>query len=478
MNPLSDLLLRVSRKDPERHFLIDEHGRSWTYGDLDRHSARLANVLVQRGVNPGDRIAVQTEKSADVIALHVACARVGGVYLPLNLGYTDRELNDLMSDAEPSLLVRDSQLGSTTHATLEELLDEASRAEDTFNDVPRAESDPASMLYTSGTTGKPKGAVMTQANLVFSTETLTEYWGFSANDVLLHILPLFHTHGLFVAVHCVIASGASMILLDAFDPVKVIHYLPQCTVLMGVPTHYVRLLASADFTRDVTSNIRLFTSGSAPMLTTTHAEFNDRTGHTILERYGMTETCMLTSNPLVGQRKPGTVGLPLPGVNVRIVDVDDTGTGSIQVNGPNVFSGYWRRPELQSTEFTEDGWFITGDLGRFDKDGYVEIVGRSKDLVISGGLNVYPKEVEGVLDGFDGIRETAVIGVPDPDFGEAVVAAVILDEGSTLTSDEIRMLARQELAAFKVPKRVFVLEELPRNAMGKVEKARLRQELA
>jgi len=474
-NVLADLLLASAVRTPSATAVRVPGVRDWTYGELERYSAQIAHVLVQRGVRPGERLAVQVSKSAEAIALHLACVRAGGVYLPLNSAYTAAELTGLLDDAEPILLVRDETLDhSVARLSMTELLHEASKAPAGFENAPRAADDPASILYTSGTTGRPKGAVLSHGNLAFSATTLVHEWGFTADDVLLHILPLFHTHGLYVAVHTSLASGSSLILHEAFDPRRVVADLPQATVLMGVPTHYVRLLAEPSFTRECAARVRLFTSGSAPMLLATHAEFTQRTGQVILERYGMTETCMLTSNPLHGRRRPGTVGPPLPGVQLRVADGEP---GEIQVRGPNVFEGYWRRPELKATEFTDDGWFRTGDLGRLDPDGYVEIVGRSKDLIISGGLNVYPKEIELVLDAMPGIQESAVIGLPDPDFGEAVVAVVVLDD-QALTPDAIRSSAREQLAGFKVPKRVQVVEELPRNAMGKVEKARLRQLLA
>lgn len=474
-NPLASLLLDAGRQDPDKVFLRIPQGETWTYADLDRVSAQMAHALLNLGVLPGHRVAVQTGKSPTVLALHVACVRAGAVYLPMNTAYTEREVTDLIDDAQPSLIVSDEPPSrDVPHTTLDELARSAQSRSASFDDVARQGSDPAAILYTSGTTGRPKGAVMSHANLVFSARTLADAWGFTSADVLLHSLPLFHTHGLFVAAYCSITTGGSMVMLDSFHPDLVIEALPSCTVMMGVPTHYTRLLALPAFTSEVAKGVRLFTSGSAPMLVATHEEFTRVTGSTILERYGMTETCMLTSNPLNGARKPGTVGPPLPGVQVRLVD----GTpGSVEVTGPNVFEGYWRRPELQSTEFTPDGWFKTGDLGRFDEDGYLEIVGRSKDLVITGGLNVYPKEVESVLDALPGVLESAVVGLPDPDFGEAVTAAVVATSGSTLDPDELRRLAREHLAAFKVPKRIHVLPALPRNAMGKVEKARLRETL-
>lgn len=476
-NPLASMLLRAGREDPSRIFLKTQAGVIWTFGDLESISGRMAQALQRLGISPGDRVAVQAPKSAELLALHVACARAGAVYLPLNPAYTDSEVAGLLDDAQPSLVVRDAALEGDRIddqwlvTSLAMLAEGAPGEDEAFEDVTRSPDDSAAILYTSGTTGRPKGAVLSHGNLVFSAETLTRAWGFTRDDVLLHMLPLFHTHGLFVAAHCVIASGASMVLLDAFDPATVIAALPRSTVVMGVPTHYVRLLAEPAFDSEATKGVRLFTSGSAPMLVATHDEFRARTGQVILERYGMTETCMLTSNPLEGPRRPGTVGLPLPGVEVRLSDGDP---GGIEVRGPNVLAGYWRRPELRSTEFTDDGWFITGDLGHVDADGYFEIVGRSKDLIISGGLNVVPKEVEEVLDTLDGVLESAVVGRPDPDFGEVVVAVIVAEPGTTPDPQALRALARERLAGFKVPKQVLVVDELPRNALGKVEKARLR----
>ena len=478
MNPLASMLLRASREDPSRIFLRTPAGVIWTYRDLEAMSGRMAHALRRLGISPGDRVAVQAQKSAELLALHVACARVGAVYLPLNPAYTGSEVAALLDDAEPSLVIRDDAhedaaiSGRWPVASLGTIGQALFGEDEPFEDVTRSLDDPAAILYTSGTTGRPKGAVLSHGNLVFSAETLSRAWGFTKDDVLLHMLPLFHTHGLFVAAHCVIASGSSMVLLDAFDPAAVIAELPESTVVMGVPTHYVRLLAEPAFDSEATRGVRLFTSGSAPMLVATHGEFQARTGQVILERYGMTETCMLTSNPLDGPRRPGTVGLPLPGVEVRLSDGDP---GGIEVRGPNVLAGYWRRPELRSTEFTDDGWFITGDLGRFHADGYLEIVGRSKDLIISGGLNVIPKEVEEVLDSLDGVLESAVVGRPDADFGEVVVAVVVGEPGVTVDPELLRLKARERLAGFKVPKQVLVVDELPRNALGKVEKARIRE---
>lgn len=460
VNPLAAFLLAPGRDD---RLAMRSGDDIWTYGRLASCSADLATALAARGVQPGVRIVVQTGKRPEVIALHLAAVRLGAVYVPLNTAYTAAEVQALIDDAEPALVVDDAELDTLL----------AQQGDGTFADTPRSLDDPASMLYTSGTTGRPKGAVLTQGNLLAAATTLIDAWGFTDDDVLLHILPLFHTHGLFVAAYCTLGSGATMVMHEAFDPAAVVADLPAATVLMGVPTHYTRLLAEPAFTREAAQGVRLFTSGSAPMLVSTHEEFTARTGQVILERYGMTETCMLTSNPLHGERRPGTVGPALPGVEVRVAEGD-----AIQVRGANVFAGYWRRPELRETEFTDDGWFITGDLGRFDADGYLEIFGRSKDLVITGGLNVYPKEVEQVLDALPGVLESAVIGLPDPDFGEAVTAVVVPQPGTALDPEALRALAREQLAAFKVPKAVHLVETLPRNAMGKVEKARLRADLA
>lgn len=477
MNLLADLLLRHARTSPGRAAIEVPGYRTWTSAELDVASARIAHELVASGVEPGDRVAVQSAKCVELVALHLACIRAGAVYLPLNSAYTEAELVSLIDDAEPRLLVRDAPIDHEVACrSLDDLWQHAQSRPPFFVDVPRDADDPAAILYTSGTTGRPKGAVLSHGNLAASATTLVDSWGFTGDDVLLHILPLFHTHGLFVAVHTVLASGASLILHSSFAPADVIADLPRATVLMGVPTHYVRLLAEPAFTREAAAGVRLFTSGSAPMLVSTHEEFTARTGQVILERYGMTETCMLTSNPLHGVRKPGTVGPPLPGVDLRL---SDGSPGGIQVRGPNVFAGYWRRPDLRATEFTEDGWFITGDLGTIDDDGYVEIVGRSKDLIITGGLNVYPKEIELLLDSLPGVGESAVIGVPDADFGEAVVAIIVAQPSSRdLDAEGLRALAREQLAGFKVPKRIHVVDELPRNAMGKVEKARLRAQFS
>lgn len=454
-------------------FLLDSAGRVLaTYGDAAGRSAQYAHAIRAAGVQPGDRLAMQVEKSVEALMLYIACIRSGTVLLPINTTYTATEVALLVSDAEPALVVDDECLA--------ELSRSADRCPETFDDHHVESGDLAAILYTSGTTGRAKGAMLTHGNLASNSRTLHRLWGFTATDVLLHALPIFHTHGLFVATNCSIANGTAMVFLSKFDVDEVIAALPLCTVMMGVPTFYSRLLGDERLDASRCRNVRVFISGSAPLLASVHHEFRARTGHAILERYGMTETSMLTSNPLHGERRPATVGTPLPDVEVRVTG-DDGRTlpigeiGGIEVSGPNVFVGYWRRPDLADTEFTSDGFFRTGDVGMFDTDGYLHILGRSKDLIISGGLNVYPKEVEGVLDALPGVLESAVIGVPDPDFGESVVAVVVGDGTETLDPAKLRAAARQHLAPFKAPKQIHVVEALPRNAMGKVEKAVLRR---
>lgn len=473
MNFVTQTLLGPGRETPTKVAVVTTDGQQLTYGDLDRLSAQLANLLERDyGIGKGDRVAVQSDKSPEIFALNIACARVGAIYLPLNTGYTDREVNDLLDDATPSLLVRRASIEHPTpRVDLARLLDGASEQPTDFDDVSCDVDTPAAMLYTSGTTGRPKGALLTHGNLVFNCRTLNSVWEFTPDDILLHVLPLFHTHGLFVAAYCTLSSGASMILVEKFDAGEVVHQLASATVFMGVPTHYVRLVADPRLNEEVTASIRLFVSGSAPMLRSTHREFADRTGHEIVERYGMTETGMITSNPIDGSLKIGTVGPALPGVMIRI---DGVSPGNVEVKGPNVFVDYWNRPELRGTEFTHDGWFKTGDVGTVDEDGFLEIVGRAKDLIISGGFNVYPKELELVIDAFPGVLESAVIGLPDADFGEAVTAVVVARPGVRLDEAALSAHARSSLASFKVPRRFIFVAELPRNAMGKVQKAQLR----
>lgn len=472
---LLDVLAAV-RLGNERPFLLDAEGATvLTFDGAARRSARLAHVLRHRGLQPGDRLALQVDKCVEALLVYLACVRAGVVLVPMNPGYTAAEVAQLVADAEPRLAVHDDDV-RTLVAEAEALDADAEE----FVEHPSAPDDLAAMLYTSGTTGRSKGAMLTHRNLAVNCFTLADLWGFTGDDVLLHALPVFHTHGLFVATNCALIVGAPMVFLSRFDPDPVLRALGRCTVMMGVPTFYTRLLADPRFDGTACSGMRLFISGSAPLLASTHEEFRTRTGQSILERYGMTETTMLTSNPLHGERRPGSVGLPLPGVEVRVVGDDGSPlpvgeVGGVEVRGPNVFAGYWRRPDLTATEFTADGFFRTGDVGRFDSDGYLHLVGRSKDLVITGGLNVYPVEVEAVLDELPGVLETAVVGVPDPDFGEAVVAVVVPLPDTVVDPETVRAAAREHLAPFKVPKRVYVVDSLPRNAMGKVEKAALRR---
>ena len=475
-------------------------GAVWSYADVVAESARHAHLLCERGVAPGDRVAVQVEKSPRALVLYLACLRAGVVYLPLNPASPDRELDYLLGDAEPRVVVARPEsldglaalcerhgagelfsLGADGDGTLVE----ASRAMPArFDTVARAPGDLAALLYTSGTTGRPKGAMLTHANLSSNADVLHAAWGFRAGDVLLHMLPLFHTHGLFVACHTSLLNGSAMIFCPRFDAAEALRLLPRATVFMGVPTFYTRLLALPGLDREACAGMRLFVSGSAPLLEQTFDEFRDRTGHTILERYGMTECGMSTSNPLHGERRAGTVGVPLPGVDLRVAGDDGAPVGAgevgeIELKGPNVFSGYWRRPEKTAEELTGDGYFRSGDLGRIGEDGYVSIAGRGKDLVISGGFNVYPKEVELLIDRLGGVAESAVIGLPHPDFGEQVTAVVVREQDATGPSEQSVIDAlKADLARYKVPKQVLFIEELPRNSMGKVQKSVLRERLA
>jgi len=476
--------------------LATEQDQCYSYSDIDKRSAQLARTLTDLGAEPGDRISVQVEKSAEALCLYLACLRAGLVFHPLNMGYKSTELEYFLGNADPVAVICDARnedvidsiakaadiqhvltLNADGKGTLTDLADNAVPDFDTLH---RDENDLAALLYSSGTTGVPKGIMLTHANLLRNTESLVDAWGFTDADRLLHALPIFHVHGLFVAIGCVLLSGASMRWLPAYDAKQVIRYLPECTVLMGVPTYYTRLLADESFTAGVAENVRLFVSGSAPLLEETFVEFEERTGQRILERYGMTETNMNTSNPLHGERKAGTVGPPLPGVEARVCNdegkVLDVGEiGNLQVRGPNVFIGYWKLPEKTAEDFTEDGFFNTGDKGVIDSDGYVAIVGRAKDVVISGGLNVYPKEVELFIDDLPGVKESAVIGVSHPDFGEAVVAVIVPQSNAALDEDSIINVAKENLANFKVPKRVLFIDELPRNTMSKVQKNVLRE---
>ena len=439
-------------------FLLSD-GAAVGYGDLEAVTARVAGHLLARGVEPGARVGLQAEKSVAGVVIYLATLKAGGVFLPLNSAYTAAEVEYFVTDAEPRVFITDA----------EAFVGEAASATPLQTAVPRTADDLASIIYTSGTTGRSKGAMLSHGNLAANARALHEIWGFTPDDVLLHALPIFHVHGLFVALHCAFLSGAPMVWLPKFDDAQVLAGLAKSTVMMGVPTFYTRLLANPDFTREAAAHMRLFVCGSAPLLESTFGEFEQRTGQRILERYGMSEAVIITSNPLAGERIAGSVGYPLPGVALRIGGGETTGV--IEIKGPSVFGAYWRMPQKTAEEFTADGYFLTGDVGRQDADGRVWISGRAKDLIISGGFNVYPKEIELVLDELPGVTESAVVGIAHPDFGEGVVAVVI---GA---GDEAAMIAacRQQLAAFKAPKRIVFVDELPRNAMGKVQKNLLRQ---
>ncbi|MDO8400078.1 MAG: malonyl-CoA synthase [Bradyrhizobium sp.] len=485
--------------DPSRLAIETPDGQHISYGDLMARAGQMANVLVSRGVKPGDRVAAQTEKSVAGLVLYLATVRAGAVYLPLNTAYTLNELEYFIGDAEPSLVVCDPSkadgigaIAAKVGARVEtlgadgqgSLTQAAATVTAEFETVERADDDLAAILYTSGTTGRSKGAMLTHDNLASNSLSLVDYWRFTDKDVLIHALPIYHTHGLFVASNVTLFARAAMIFLPKFDPELIIKLMARATVMMGVPTFYTRLLQSPALTKESTRHMRLFVSGSAPLLADTHREWAARTGHAVLERYGMTETNMNTSNPYDGDRVPGAVGHALPGVSVRVTD-PETGKilgpetiGMIEVKGPNVFKGYWRMPEKTKAEFRDDGFFITGDLGKIDAKGYVHILGRGKDLVISGGFNVYPKEIESEIDAMPGVIESAVIGVPHADFGEGVTAVLVCDKGAKIDEASVLKALDGRLAKFKMPKRVIVVEELPRNAMGKVQKNILRDTYA
>ena len=483
--------------DDATRLAIETHdGQHISYAALIARAGQMANVLVARGVKTGDRVAAQTEKSVSGLVLYLATVRAGAIYLPLNTAYTLNELDYFITDAEPALVVCDpakaegiGAIAAKVGATVEtigtdgkgSLTEAADRAKPDFETVPRGNDDLAAILYTSGTTGRSKGAMLSHDNLASNSLSLADYWHFTKDDVLIHALPIYHTHGLFVASNVTLFARASMIFLPKFDPEAIIKLMARATVLMGVPTFYTRLLQSPNLTRESTRHMRLFISGSAPLLADTHREWAARTGHAVLERYGMTETNMNTSNPYDGERVPGAVGFPLPGVTARVTD-PETGKelardsiGMIEVKGPNVFQGYWRMPEKTKSEFRDDGFFITGDLGKIDDKGYVHILGRGKDLVISGGFNVYPKEIESEIDAMPGVVESAVIGVPHADFGEGVTAVVVCHPDAEVSETSVLKGLDGRLAKFKMPKRVFVVEDLPRNTMGKVQKNVLRE---
>jgi malonyl-CoA/methylmalonyl-CoA synthetase len=472
-------------------------GREITGAAFHACIAQAAHGLRAAGVRPGDRVAVQIAKSPEALAIYAACVSIGAVFLPLNPAYTPEEIGYFLGNAGPALFLCDPARAAAmaglakSHGVAMETLDAAGSgsfadrmaAQPTeFAPADRAPGDLAAILYTSGTTGRSKGAMLSHDNLLSNAQVLADLWRFTERDVLLHALPIFHTHGLFVASNVSLLTGGQMIFLSGFDQEQVLAALPRATAMMGVPTFYTRLLDDARFSRDLVAHMRLFVSGSAPLLAETHVAFEARTGHRILERYGMTETNMNTSNPYEGERRAGTVGFPLPGVEVRIMgagaQVAPGEVGGIEVRGPNVFSGYWQMPEKTAEELRPDGWFITGDLGRVDDDGYVQIVGRAKDLVITGGFNVYPIEVEMALDDQSGVLESAVIGLPHPDFGEAVFAVLVAQKGVVLEPATVLAGLRERLAKFKQPKAAVVLEALPRNAMGKVQKAELRKTYA
>lgn len=458
---LYDLLASRFPADRGKPALLLADGTAVSYGALEEDVARTATLLVEYEVEPGDRVMLQSEKSVEALVVYLATLKVGAIFVPLNTAYTEAEVDYFIDDAQPALFVEDAV----------ELVGEARSRALLIDSVARGEGDLASIIYTSGTTGRSKGAMLSHGNLAANALALHQAWGFTERDVLLHALPIFHVHGLFVATHCALLSGAPMAWLPKYDDAAVLKAMPACTVMMGVPTFYTRLLANRGFTREEAAHMRLFICGSAPLLESTFAEFEARTGQRILERYGMSEAVIITSNPLEGERIAGSVGFPLPGVELRIAGGE---TGVIEIRGPSVFGGYWQMPEKTAEEFTADGYFVTGDVGRQDPDGRVWISGRAKDLIISGGFNVYPKEIELILDEVDGVIESAVIGVPHADFGEVVVA-VVIGKG-----EEAAMIAalRERLAAFKAPKRVFFVGELPRNAMGKVQKNLLREQYA
>lgn len=477
-----------------------DNGLFYSWRDIERASAMIANLLDALKLEKGARIAVQVEKSVEAMLLYLATLRAGYVFLPLNTAYQSAEIEYFIGNAEPAVVVCTSRnaawvgpiatAAGTKHVfTLDDdrtgtLLEVAAQCSDRHEVAQRKPDDMAAILYTSGTTGRSKGAMLTHRNLLSNAEVLKDYWGWTEGDVLIHALPIFHVHGLFVALHGALLNGSKMLWFSKFDPKRIVQKLPEATVFMGVPTLYVRLLAEAGLTREAVRNMRLFIAGSAPLLIETFDEWRERTGHTILERYGMSETAMLTSNPYSpaqGERRGGTVGFALPGVQLRVRD--DSGRdcttdeiGNIEVSGPNVFAGYWRMPEKTKEEFTADGFFKTGDVGKIDGRGYITIVGRSKDLIISGGYNVYPAEIEGYINEMAGVAESAVVGVPHPDFGEVGVAIVIAKAGAALDAEAIVADLKAKLANFKIPKRCFVVPELPRNTMGKVQKALLRAE--
>ncbi|MES2400848.1 MAG: malonyl-CoA synthase [Pseudomonadota bacterium] len=498
-NNLFSALRAAFPSDLDAVAIETDNGLNYSWRDLDRSTAMLANLLVSLKLPAGSRVAVQVEKSVEAVMLYLATLRAGYVFLPLNTAYQSAEIEYFIGNAEPAVVVCSKKnfgwvskiafkAGTQNVFTLDDdrtgsLLDRAAHCSDRHEvALVKSEDDMAAILYTSGTTGRSKGAMLSHGNLLSNALVLKDYWGWKPGDVLIHALPIFHVHGLFVALHGALINGSKMIWLSKFDPKLVVRKLPEATVFMGVPTLYVRLLAEPGLDKQACRNMRLFVAGSAPLLIETFNEWQERTGHTILERYGMSETAMLTSNPYKGdERRGGTVGFALPGVSLRVQGDDGQPMpvgeiGGIQVKGPNVFKGYWRMPEKTKEEFTADGYFKTGDVGKIDERGYVIIVGRSKDLIISGGYNVYPAEIEGYINEMTGVAESALVGVPHPDFGEVGVAVVIAKPGASLDPARITADLKAKLANFKIPKQCFVADELPRNTMGKVQKNLLREQ--
>ena len=483
-------------KNPDAIFIETPDGTQYSYAYLEEETARIARFLTSQGIQKSDRVAVQVEKSPHVLFLYLACLRAGFVYLPLNTAYTKSEISYFLEDAEPTVVVcatKAKELFSSlenkklqhiftldTHAQ-GTLITESRETVTEFETVACDSDDIAVILYTSGTTGRPKGAMITHGNLAANGLALQKAWSWKQSDVMLHALPIFHIHGLFVACHNVLLGGSKMLFVEKFDSKTINQLLPKATVFMGVPTFYTRLLDDENFSRDCCKNMRLFISGSAPLLEQTFEDFQQRSGHTILERYGMTETGMNTSNPVEGDRIAGTVGLPLPGVDVRIVDqnnqvVKNGNIGVLQVKGDNVFKGYWRMPDKTTEEFTDDNFFITGDMAQHNEQGYISIVGRNKDMVITGGYNVYPKEVELLLDESEGVKESAIIGLAHKDFGEAVTAVIVPEDINNPPNDlELKKQLKKQLASYKTPKKIIFIDQLPRNTMGKVQKNILRE---
>ncbi len=498
-NHLYDVLLspRASDESPALIARGEKEDRTLSWHDLDRMAARMARALHRLGARPGDRVCAVVEKSPETLGLYLACLRGGFVYQPLNPAYTDEEIAFFVRDAAPKVIVCDpdrkeglAPIAEETDARLVTLRGDWRGTffmlqmvqPESFAPVPRAPDDPAAMLYTSGTTGRPKGAVLTHGNLRANAEALIEAWAFTERDTLIHALPIHHVHGLFVAVHVPMMAGSRLLWLPRFDADAILETMPQATALMGVPTFYARLLKRpARRLKAAAAGMRLFISGSAPLSPALHAAWKEATGHEIVERYGLTETGMNTSLPLNGPRKPGSVGLPLPGVEVRITDPESGAplpageTGMVEVKGPNVFPGYWRNEEATRAAFRDGGWFFTGDLGRLDEDGFLHLMGRARDLIITGGLNVYPAEVEAILDSLPEVAESAVIGLPDPEWGEAVTAVIVPASARTPDPERLRTALKARLAGYKVPRRFHFVEELPRNAMGKALKHELRQ---